>query len=237
MTRIIAGFAGSLTLKVPSSGTRPTSDRVREAIFSALTARGALDDARVLDLYAGSGALGLEAASRGASAVTLVEKSPAAAQICRINAALVAGRAPRTTATGATGATGAEGRARATIATSAPTRPALPGAAGAASVITKPVQNFLASTREQPTREQPTREQTTPEQWDLVFIDPPYELAEAELSAVLTLLVPRLAADAVIVLERSSRTPVPVWPTGLTLDKVSRYGETVIYWLSPSEGP
>jgi 16S rRNA (guanine966-N2)-methyltransferase len=232
VTRIIAGFAGSLTLKVPSSGTRPTSDRVREAIFSALTARGALDDARVLDLYAGSGALGLEAASRGASAVTLVEKSPAAAQICRINAALVAGRAPRTTATGATGATGAEGRARATIATSAPTRPALPGAAGAASVITKPVQNFLASTREQP-----TREQTTPEQWDLVFIDPPYELAEAELSAVLTLLVPRLAADAVIVLERSSRTPVPVWPTGLTLDKVSRYGETVIYWLSPSEGP
>jgi 16S rRNA (guanine966-N2)-methyltransferase len=233
VTRIIAGFAGSLTLKVPSSGTRPTSDRVREAIFSALTARGALDDARVLDLYAGSGALGLEAASRGASAVTLVEKSPAAAQICRINAALVAGRAPRTTATGATGA---EGRARATIATSAPTRPALPGAAGAASVITKPVQNFLASTREQPTREQPTREQTTPEQWDLVFIDPPYELAEAELSAVLTLLVPRLAADAVIVLERSSRTPVPVWPTGLTLDKVSRYGETVIYWLRPSEG-
>lgn len=227
MTRIIAGFAGSLTLKVPSSGTRPTSDRVREAIFSALTARGALDDARVLDLYAGSGALGLEAASRGASAVTLVEKSPAAAQICRINAALVAGRAPRTTATGATGATGAEGRARATIATSTPTRPALSGAAGAASVITKPVQNFLAS----------TREQTTPEQWDLVFIDPPYELAEAELSAVLTLLVPRLAADAVIVLERSSRTPVPVWPTGLTLDKVSRYGETVIYWLSPSEGP
>jgi 16S rRNA (guanine966-N2)-methyltransferase len=94
----------------------------------------------------------------------------------------------------------------------------------------------LASAREQPAREQPTREQPTPEQWDLVFIDPPYELAEAELSAVLTLLVPCLAADAVVVLERSSRTPVPVWPTGLTLDKVSRYGETVIYWLSPSEG-
>jgi 16S rRNA (guanine966-N2)-methyltransferase len=93
------------------------------------------------------------------------------------------------------------------------------------------VQNFLASKREQT-----TREQTTHDQWDLVFIDPPYELAEAELNAVLTLLVPRLAADAVIVLERSSRTSVPVWPTGLMLDKVSRYGETVIYWLSPSEG-
>ena len=59
MTRIIAGFAGSLTLQVPRWGTRPTSDRVREAIFSALSARGLLEGARTLDLYAGSGALGL----------------------------------------------------------------------------------------------------------------------------------------------------------------------------------
>jgi len=64
VTRIIAGFAGSLTLTVPGAGTRPTSDRVREAIFSALEARDLVDGARVLDLYAGSGALGLEAASR-----------------------------------------------------------------------------------------------------------------------------------------------------------------------------
>jgi 16S rRNA (guanine966-N2)-methyltransferase len=89
MTRIVSGFAGSLALQVPKSGTRPTSDRVREAIFSALDARDAVHDARVLDLYAGSGALGLEAASRGASSVVLVEKSPAAAQVCRRNAAAV----------------------------------------------------------------------------------------------------------------------------------------------------
>ena len=63
MTRIIAGAAGSLILAVPRSGTRPTSDRVREAIFSALEARDAIEGATVLDLYAGSGALGLEAAS------------------------------------------------------------------------------------------------------------------------------------------------------------------------------
>ncbi|HNP16692.1 MAG TPA: RsmD family RNA methyltransferase, partial [Terrimesophilobacter sp.] len=62
MTRIIAGFAGSLSLAVPGAGTRPTSDRVREAIFSALESRNALQDARVVDLFAGSGALGLEAA-------------------------------------------------------------------------------------------------------------------------------------------------------------------------------
>jgi 16S rRNA (guanine966-N2)-methyltransferase len=99
MTRIIAGFAGSLTLAVPRSGTRPTSDRVREAIFSALEARDAVDGAVVLDLYAGSGALGLEAASRGASEIVLVERAKPAADVCRRNAAAVAraarGSAPR----------------------------------------------------------------------------------------------------------------------------------------------
>lgn len=94
MTRIIAGFAGSLRLKVPRSGTRPTSDRVREAIFSALQSRDALLGAHVLDLYAGSGALGLEAASRGATAITLVESAPDAARTCKENAAVVARNAP-----------------------------------------------------------------------------------------------------------------------------------------------
>ena len=61
MTRIISGFAGSLQLRVPKSGTRPTSDRTREGIFSALQARDAMSEARVLDLYAGSGALGSNA--------------------------------------------------------------------------------------------------------------------------------------------------------------------------------
>lgn len=89
MTRIIAGRAGSLRLEVPKSGTRPTSDRVREAIFSALESWNALAGARVLDLYAGSGALGLEAASRGATHVTLVEKHPQAAQIASGNARTV----------------------------------------------------------------------------------------------------------------------------------------------------
>ena len=62
MTRIIAGYAGSRRIAVPRSGTRPTSDRVREAVFSALEARDVLPGSTVLDLYAGSGALGLEAA-------------------------------------------------------------------------------------------------------------------------------------------------------------------------------
>lgn len=86
MTRIVAGSAGGRTLRVPQRGTRPTSDRVREALFSRLDHAGVLHGAHVLDLYAGSGALGLEAASRGAAQVVLVESARAAAQVCRQNA-------------------------------------------------------------------------------------------------------------------------------------------------------
>src|SRR5664279_1632201 len=78
MTRIVAGAAKGRRLSVPRRGTRPTSDRAREGLFNTL--RGYLDlgDARVLDLFAGSGAVGLEALSRGAAAVTLVESGRAA---------------------------------------------------------------------------------------------------------------------------------------------------------------
>ncbi|MGP6171245.1 16S rRNA (guanine(966)-N(2))-methyltransferase RsmD [Microbacterium sp. A196] len=89
MTRIIAGDARGLRLDVPGSGTRPTSDRVRESLFGALESAGVIEGSRVLDLYAGSGALGLEALSRGAAAVDLVEKSRPAAVIVRRNVATV----------------------------------------------------------------------------------------------------------------------------------------------------
>ncbi|MFC4139198.1 MULTISPECIES: 16S rRNA (guanine(966)-N(2))-methyltransferase RsmD [unclassified Microbacterium] len=89
MTRIIAGAARGLRLDVPSAGTRPTSDRVRESLFGALESMGVIDGAHVLDLYAGSGALGLEAWSRGAASVDLVEKSHPAAGIVRRNVATV----------------------------------------------------------------------------------------------------------------------------------------------------
>jgi len=94
VTRIIAGSAGGRRLAVPPAGTRPTSDRVREALFSALDsewrARGIpWSEVGVLDLYAGSGALGLEALSRGASQAVLVERSRAAAGVLRANVATV----------------------------------------------------------------------------------------------------------------------------------------------------
>jgi 16S rRNA (guanine966-N2)-methyltransferase len=186
MTRIVAGFAGSLTLSVPAKGTRPTSDQVREAMFSALDARDAVRGYRVLDLYAGSGALGLEAASRGARVVTLVENGFAAAQTCRKNAAAVQKAAPR-------------------------------GAQPAISVSSQAVASFLAA---------------TPDGFDLVFLDPPYDLAESELAANLSALMPLLDRDAIVVVERSSRSPEPTWPDGLELERRKDYGDTTLWYAS-----
>ena len=86
MTRIIAGSARGRRLGVPEgAGTRPTTDRAREGLFSSLLSLLDLNAARVLDLYAGSGALGLEALSRGAASATLVEDDPQAVAALRSN--------------------------------------------------------------------------------------------------------------------------------------------------------
>ncbi len=185
MTRIIAGFAGSLSLEVPPYGTRPTSDRVREAIFSALDARDVVRGARVLDLYAGSGALGLEAASRGAVSVTLVDRNAKVAGVCKRNTAKVLRQAPT------------DARPEVTI-------------------TSQPVQAFLSSTLGE---------------WDLVFLDPPYDLGAVELVHNLELL-PRLTSpEATIIVERSARDPEPAWPEGLEFSRRKDYGETAVYTL------
>lgn len=85
MTRIIAGSAKGRSLAVPTKGTRPTSDKVRGAIFSRLESWGAVENAQVLDLFAGSGALGIEALSRGAATATFVEKSGPSASTTKRN--------------------------------------------------------------------------------------------------------------------------------------------------------
>ncbi|GAA2631886.1 16S rRNA (guanine(966)-N(2))-methyltransferase RsmD [Streptomyces axinellae] len=94
MTRVIAGAAGGRRLAVPpGTGTRPTSDRAREGLFSSwesqLGGAAAWQGARVLDLYAGSGAVGLEALSRGAAHVLLVEAEPCAVRVIKDNARAV----------------------------------------------------------------------------------------------------------------------------------------------------
>ncbi len=91
MVRIIAGHARGLRLdSLAGDATRPSADRLKESLFSMLLSRTELVGAQVLDLYAGSGALGLEALSRGAERAVLVESSREAAAVCRANAARVA---------------------------------------------------------------------------------------------------------------------------------------------------
>ena len=89
MPRIVGGAAKGRRLAVPARGTRPTSDRAREALFNSLASLVDLDGARVLDLFAGSGAVGLEGLSRGAAAVTFVESDRGAVEVLRRNVANV----------------------------------------------------------------------------------------------------------------------------------------------------
>jgi 16S rRNA (guanine966-N2)-methyltransferase len=187
MPRIIAGFAGSVPLKAPPRGTRPTADRVREALFSALEARDALAGARVLDLYAGSGALGLEAVSRGAASAVLVDQNAAAAGVLRANAAAVRRADPAGT------------HAVVWVASSS---------------VRSHLEGLDAAAEDAPT---------------LVFSDPPYDLPAAAVEQDLAALARVAAPGAVVVLERSSRTPAPAWPPGLVLDRARRYGDTTIY--------
>ena len=184
MTRIISGRAGGMRLATPSgSGTRPTSDRVREALLSRLEHLEVLVGARVVDLYAGSGALGLEAASRGAVTVLLVESDKAAAKVTRQNADTLG----------------------------------IPGV----TVRHATVQRVLAT--------------PPPEPQTLVFLDPPYELSEEALTADLTALTTGgwLAPDALVVVERSARSPEPAWPEVLEREGERRYGETKVWFAGP----
>ncbi len=182
MTRIIGGSAGGRRLRTPSGdATRPTSDRVREALFSSIEAwAGSLQGLRFLDLYAGSGAVGLEAWSRGAAAVTLVESDRRTADLVRSNARDL----------------GAD-----------------------VHVVTATVAAFLGH---------PSAGDH--HAYDLVFSDPPYPLDSGAVAADLAALVPWLAADALVVVERSARSPEPVWPDGLERQRTKRYGETVLWY-------
>lgn len=234
MTRIIAGAAGSLRLEVPKAGTRPTSDRVREAVFSTLDSWGMTEGARVLDLYAGSGALGLEAASRGAATVTLVERHPQAAQVAQRNARTVSAAFGR----------GGSGRG----ARGAATAPAAPTGAPKIDVVRRSVRGYLESCGPERLGSEPLGSER-PEsgrfgsgrfdsaQFNVVLIDPPYELGEAELAGDLESLIPLLAPGAVVLVERSSRSPEPGWPPGLQLVREKRYGETVLWWAESEQRP
>lgn len=110
MSRIISGAAGGVRLaSVPGDNTRPTTDRVKESLFSKLESYDIIRGARVLDAFGGSGALGCEALSRGAASVTLLDTYPKAVAVIRKNVAAVE-KAMGRTGSGSSSATGSAAR-------------------------------------------------------------------------------------------------------------------------------
>ncbi|WP_380168698.1 16S rRNA (guanine(966)-N(2))-methyltransferase RsmD [Jannaschia sp. R86511] len=181
--RIVAGSARGRRLAVPAgTTTRPTSDRTREAVFGRLDAWGAVSEAHVLDLYCGSGALGLEALSRGAASAVGVEADRAAARVAGDNARTLD----------------------------------LP-----LQVVHDRVQRWLDARR--------GRDDGLPG-FDLVLLDPPYDVPEGTLGAVLAGVADRCAPDAVVVVERSGRSPEPTWPEPLSPLEPRTYGETRVWF-------
>lgn len=192
MTRIVAGTARGRRLAVPPHGTRPTSDRVREALFSSLDselrdAGLAWSQVAVLDLYAGSGALGLEALSRSARSATLVERSRATARVLTANVDAV-------------------------------------GCPGATVLIRDVGQ--LASTV-------PPGDPA-----DLVMADPPYEVAAADLRAILSALRARqwIAPDAIVVVERPTRDKASPLPEDWPEPRRRAYGDTALWYGRSASG-
>ena len=175
---------------MPAAGTRPTSDRVRESLFSSLEHRAdGVIGKRVLDLFAGSGALGLEALSRGAETAVLVERDRRACEVVRANIE----------------------------------RAQLAGA----QLICDDVFRLVSTA-------------STRGQFDLVFLDPPYELDDERVAAVLLGLVEGqwLAANATVLVERSARTRDLRWPHGFSEVERRAYGDTVVlqaFWYGPNE--
>jgi 16S rRNA (guanine966-N2)-methyltransferase len=191
MTRIVAGHAGGRRLSVPPTGTRPTSDRVREALFSSLESLlTGFAGKRVLDLYAGSGAVGLEAWSRGAARVVLVESAASAVKVLRSN-----------------------------VTSLRDARPAGSGPAGKIEVVAGRAEKAVA--------------EFTGSSFDVVFADPPYDLATVQVAGVFATLAQRAVPrpGGVVVVERASRDPWK-WPLGYAALHDRKYGDATLHYAT-----
>jgi 16S rRNA (guanine966-N2)-methyltransferase len=181
MTRIISGKYKGRSIGVPPTVTRPTSSRVREAVFSSvLHTLGSFDGLAVLDLFAGSGALGLEALSRGAAKAHFVESDRNAIGCIEENAKSL-------------------GELNISV--------------QKADVLAL-VDSVASQSRA-----------------DLVFIDPPYVFSDEQIIALLAALAKNqwLAVDAVVVVERSSKSEI-IWPLSYSALANKTYGDTAIWY-------
>jgi 16S rRNA (guanine966-N2)-methyltransferase len=184
--RIIAGVAKGKTLLSPPERTRPTSDRAREGLFSSLISTfGTMEGINFLDLFAGSGAVGVEALSRGAQLVHAVEQDGVAADVARSNFALVK------------------------------------GAAGASHLFRMSASTFL-------NQEIPSN----PAQYDIIFMDPPYELSNDAVTDLIHSISLRdlLKSDGLIAIERATKSNPFDWPSRFSLEKIRSYGQGSIFY-------
>lgn len=183
--RIIAGLAKGRTLSTVAGATRPTSDRAREGLFSSLLSEfGDFTALNVLDLFAGSGAIGLEVLSRGAGCVHAVEKNESACKTITKNSELV-------------------------MKSKSP---------GVFHLYAMSVQKFL--------------ENAAPVEYDIVYLDPPYDFSDVEIYKCLVQLRAGgfLKADSVVAVERASKSGSMKWPTGYEGIRERNYGQAVIYY-------
>lgn len=245
--RVIAGRFKGLELKAAKNGTRPTTDRTKEAIFSRLESWAVLEDARVLDLFAGTGALGIEALSRGARDLVSVESAAPAASL--ISGAFAELRHNRAWERGMSVRLVRKRAEQYVIGTmrvpqdGAATHPEfsgkLPGGTGAgmegvvpnttihagadgAAVASGEVSSVMAAGGA-------ARSQA----FDVIFIDPPYAFTTEACNRLLAdLVVSGLAVPhTVIVLERSTRSDDPTPPEGWQVTDRRDYGETAVHYI------
>lgn len=174
--RIIGGKAKGRKLQVPRNGVRPTPDRVREALISMLAHE--VQDARVLDLFAGTGAFGLECLSRGAASLTCVEKSQRHVQVLRQNIEIAK--------------------------------------VGDPQLLVMPARRAIT---------QLGRSQT---QFDIIFLDPPFDAGLLETSLHAAVAEELLAPGGCAICEHRTQTPPPVAPSGWHQVLNRRYGDVTI---------
>ena len=245
--RVIAGRFKGLELKAAKNGTRPTTDRTKEAIFSRLESWAVLEDARVLDLFAGTGALGIEALSRGARELVSVESAAPAASLIsgafaelRHNRAWERGMSVRLVRKRAEqyvigtmrvpqdgAAAHPEFSGKLPGGTGAGMEGVVPNTtihdgAGGAAVASGEVSSVVAAGGA-------ARSQA----FDVIFIDPPYAFTTEACNRLLAdLVVSGMAVPhTVIVLERSTRSDDPTPPEGWQVTDRRDYGETAVHYI------
>ena len=209
--RIIGGYWGGRRFRFPALPLRPTPDRVRETLFNWLQER--TRGARCLDLYAGSGALGLEALSRGAACVVFVEQQPRAAQALERLLLEWQGTPPQ---------------AQRLPAPPPQAQTRAPAPDGTWRVLGGRALQFLQS-------EASRGERGVPRCFDIVFLDPPF--ASGELPAAIAALERGgwLAAQARIYLEHARGEPLPALPAGWRELRAGGAGEVGYHLLAPAE--